>query len=219
MVVMVVRVPAGGSGGCGESRWRHISDDSLLSVFEGPLLRRRRARLVETRRWPRLSHRRRHHLDGRRWHWSLLRRRHHLNGWRRSWSCDWNSSRRCLGRRSLNWWSRRRGGLGWRWFRSWLPDLLLGRRCRQSSSRCLWFSRGGNFSFNLLVILADFEKLVDVILAKSLLHNDCGALFKEWVSEINESSLRNKLSRNASLALLRILALHCSATAAAGGAA
>lgn len=220
VMMMVVRVPAGGSGGCGESRWRNVSDDSLLSIFEGSWLRRRRrARLVENRRWSRLSHRRRHHLD-RRWrHWSLLGGRHHLNGWRRSWSCDWNSSRRCLGWRSLNWGSGRRGSLGWRWLRSWLSDLLLGRRRRQSSSRCFWFPRGGNFSFDLLVILADLEKLVDVILAESLLHNDCVALFEEWISEINESSLRNKLSRNASLALLRVLALHCSATAAARGAA
>jgi hypothetical protein len=41
-------------------------------------------------------------------------------------------------------------------------------------------------------------------------------LFKEWVSEINQSPLGNKLGRNASLALLGILAAHSSASAAAG---
>jgi hypothetical protein len=42
-------------------------------------------------------------------------------------------------------------------------------------------------------------------------------LFKEWVSEINQSPLGNKLGRNASLALLGIFALDCGASAAAGG--
>jgi len=85
----------------------------------------------------------------------------------------------------------------------------------------------------LLVILADLEQFVDVILTKSFLNNDCVALndvrncmqklitstnlFKKWVSKINESSLGNKLGGNASLSLLGILASHCSTSAAARG--
>ena len=42
-------------------------------------------------------------------------------------------------------------------------------------------------------------------------------LFKEWVSEIDKSSLGNKLGRNASLSLLGVLASHCSTSAAARG--
>lgn len=165
VMVMMVRVPAGGCSGSCESRWRNVTDNSLL-IVKGHLLRRR-SWLVETRRGTsRLNHRRRLHLDrcwGRGRHWIWLRWRHHLNGWRRSWSCNWNSSGRCLGWGCLNRRSGRRRSLCRRWFRGWFPDLLLGRRCRQSSSRSLGFSRGGNFSFDYGVSVAyQFCELQDL---------------------------------------------------------
>ena len=87
----------------------------------------------------------------------------------------------------------------------------------------------------LLVVFAEFEQVVNVILSECLEYNDDVALenvsnsrvtktlmlenvtylFHKWVSQVDESPLRHKSSRNASFTLLGVFTLHsCTAAAA-----
>lgn len=83
----------------------------------------------------------------------------------------------------------------------------------------------------LLVLLAQLEKLINVVLTQCLQDNNGGALalisqgsicirekaylFREGVPKVDECSLRGQSTGNSSLALLGVLALDSSTTARA----
>src|SRR5690606_4474013 len=84
------------------------------------------------------------------------------------------------------------------------------------------------------VVLTQFEELVDIILPKSLLHDDGVALgrsiharmgvefertylFSKRVANVDDGTHRDKMSRNSRPALLGVLALNSSSTVAARG--